>query len=68
MNNKFQKLWYKICEQDLSKEETAREGWNAALNSVLAIYKYRNKQFENMWQHEDLDYLIEDIRKMRVKD
>ena len=44
-----------------------KEAWNAACKLILNKIKYRNKQFEGMWQHEDIDILIEEVQGMIEK-
>lgn len=47
--------------------ETSKESWNAAVKHILKSLQYRNRQFEGNWQHEDIDYLIEDLKGMIEK-
>ena len=42
-------------------------GWNASLKKVISLIERRNKIFEGNWQHEDIDYLLEDIKEMLEK-
>ena len=44
-----------------------KDAWNAACNSILRMIKTRNKEFEGNWQHEDIDFLMYDIKKMLEK-
>lgn len=41
--------------------------WNAALTKTISLIQRRNKIFEGSWQHEDIDYLIEDLKRMIQK-
>ena len=47
----------------------AKESWNAVCNKILSKINYKQKQFgrEFGWQHEDIEYLIEDIKEMIEK-
>lgn len=54
------------CNGDICTN-SRKEGWNGALNKVLSLIKRRNKIFEGNWQHEDVEYLIEDLQEMIEK-
>jgi hypothetical protein len=46
---------------------TAKLGWNAAVKKILGRMKYRNKMFEGSWQHEDIDFFMEELKEMIEK-
>jgi hypothetical protein len=48
------------------EKETGKIAWNHLLKSVIAKIKYKNRVFEHSWQHEDIDYLIEELQAMKV--
>lgn len=60
--SKFQK-WRQKSHEPADSEA----GWNAACNHILRVIHRRNKEFEGNWQHEDVDYLMEDIKEMVEK-
>ena len=46
---------------------SCKESWNVAIKNILRKIKYRNKVFEGNWQHEDIEFLIEDLEGMIEK-
>ena len=66
MKSKYQK-WFKNNLPGDSNGSNAKYGWNAACKSIVATIKRRNKAFEGHWQHEDIEFLMEDIKDMISK-
>lgn len=48
-------------------EGACKFGWNGAINKIHSLIKRRNNIFEGNWYHEDIDILMEDLRKMIEK-
>jgi hypothetical protein len=45
----------------------SKDAWNAACKSILKSIQYKNRMFEGNWQHEDINFLMEDIKDMIEK-
>ncbi len=68
--SKFQKWYNKIFQNKITRfrhQDDQKESWNAAVKHILKSIQYKNKMFEGNWQHEDVDFLIEDLKDMIEK-
>jgi hypothetical protein len=61
--SKFKK-WCLNYDETRIESDAQKDGWNAACESILRKIKTRNKNFEGNWQHEDIEYLMEEIKEM----
>lgn len=67
---KFQKWYIKNLHGRMTPyghRDFQKESWNSSINKIIRLIRYRNREFEGNWQHEDIDYLLEDLKEMIEK-